>query len=188
MKGVLIILGTLIGALLIAYGAWSEPPTGPTTGDLQAALNVSSLTQEKLGGLGLNGLEVPWGLIVSGNLNTGLVGIGLENPSEKLDINGNFNISGLIKPDDKKGKKDYLLTRAPGFKMDWTKDLAWMDIQRMDIPSGSSCIEVFPACLEGWTHYEDIVFSDDCTNTDSSTPGYGGAIRICYQNRIDLED
>lgn len=84
-------LGIVSAITLLANGAsaWVDPIDGQ---NIFAPLNTSSIGQTKLGGLVLNTGEATYGLIVK----AGLVGIGVDKPSAKLEVGGDIKADNLI--------------------------------------------------------------------------------------------
>ncbi len=80
--------------------AWQEPSQTPPGGNVDTPLNTGSIGQSKAGGLILNTGNAANGLIVA----TGSVGIGTNNPSQKLDVNGNIHAAGDVCIDAAGGK------------------------------------------------------------------------------------
>jgi len=80
----IIIIGIIFGLGVGLVKAWVEPKESPPNGNLPAPINVGSLGQTKTGGLILNTGGAAYGLIV----DNGSVGIGVRDPSQKLDVNG----------------------------------------------------------------------------------------------------
>lgn len=77
---------------LITFAAWTEPTVNPPGGNVDIPVNVGATLQNKTGSLGLGGLVVS----NSAHLATqsGSVGIGTTNPSEKLTLNGDLGFIG----------------------------------------------------------------------------------------------
>ena len=180
---------------LVAHGGWFlNNPLAPPTNNIEGPLHTGTLGQQKLGGLILNNQKTAsWGLDVFGTstqtgcqlgASEGCVGIGTNNPHERLDIVGNFNIDGLIKPNDNAGAFGQALTMTSGISMDWQDEFAWMNISRVDVtqPNGT-CVSFFPQCPSGWSEYDDKVFVAACTAPPPSGHvwgwSYGNEIRIC---------
>lgn len=89
-KTVTIVLSTLtIVALSGTAFAWVDPVDGQ---NITAPLNTSSVGQTKLGGLVLNLGNAVYGLIVK----NGNSGFGLEQPTERVDVNGNIKLNGRV--------------------------------------------------------------------------------------------
>ena len=76
----------ILSGVLIALQsfAFTEPTQAPPLGNVPAPLNVGSSGQSKAGGLILNTGGATNGLIV----DQGNVGIGTQNPAQKLDVIG----------------------------------------------------------------------------------------------------
>ncbi|HEY4475373.1 MAG TPA: hypothetical protein VJB92_01480 [Candidatus Paceibacterota bacterium] len=169
----------------IAYGAWTEPSQDLTNTSLPAALNDGNLDQAKDGGLEINAGGSSAGLIIFGG---GRVGIGMNNPGEKLDIDGNMRITDLLRPNRNRGIVNELLTRISS-GMDWQPDKVFMVIPRIDIVySNGGCTHVFPGCPTGWQEesYSPVVLDPACgrdPGANSLPLVYGKSIRICSQDR-----
>ena len=94
-----VLILTIIFSLGIGYiYAWTGPNGAPPTQNVSAPLNVGSTTQDKEGKLRINtsltspfvlGLEVFGSAFVENN-----VGIGIQNPSAKIDVDGAVRIRG----------------------------------------------------------------------------------------------
>ena len=85
------IVAMLFLAGFVAW-AWTEPTVAPPAGNVEAPINVGSVSQVKAGALGIGGvLEVFSDLIVDGKL-----GIGTASPGAKLDVQGDIKASSLI--------------------------------------------------------------------------------------------
>ncbi len=92
-KTVTIVLSTLtMIALSGTVFAWVEPDQMPPNGNIAAPLNTGSFAQTKLGGLLIGFGNVAYGLIVK----NGNSGFGLEQPTERVDVNGNIKLNGRI--------------------------------------------------------------------------------------------
>ncbi len=90
-------LTALLFVVVFAW-AWVEPTQGPPNGNVPAPINVGPSYQTKQGSLGLNTKgEYETGLLVINNAYFigGKVGIGTDEPSAKLDVNGNVRIRSL---------------------------------------------------------------------------------------------
>ena len=190
--------GTILAALffgaLVARGGWFLPsPLAPPISN-NGILTATTTGQIKDGGLELNavGLDAI-GLYVyggqgngcnpaPGKYGEGCVGIGTNDPNEKLEIIGNLQLSGIIKPNGNAGADGHILTLlGPNGPMNWTGD-GWMTIERVDIKTPQGwCVPLFPACPSGWTQPDpDIVINASC-NASSKGWSYGNAIRICHR-------
>lgn len=84
-KGLL--AGVLLAGGLTAIAAWSEPSSAPTSGNIDAPINVSNTGQSKGGNLVVNannqssaGLLVPFGTLIVGDSN--------PNFNLKVDVKG----------------------------------------------------------------------------------------------------
>lgn len=131
MKATLIQFSFIAGiALLLGVmrvQGFSEPTSSPPTQNFPATLNTGSLTQARLGFLGVNQAGAPIGLVVSGDPSKGKVGIGTLDPAQKLEVIGNIFLTGLLKPYGRPGQNDQILTRTSGqVRMDWTDRYAWL--------------------------------------------------------------
>lgn len=58
-------------------------------------------------------------LLVTGKAHAQNTGIGTATPTEKLDVNGNINITGVIKTNGADGAPGQVLTRATGNSLQW---------------------------------------------------------------------
>ncbi len=86
-----LIIGVAVSAIALqSYAAY--PTQAPPGGNAPAPLNVSGYAQQKAGGLILNTAGASNGLIIA----NGNVGIGTTNPTSKLDVSGNANITGSL--------------------------------------------------------------------------------------------
>ena len=74
--------------------AWTSPGGDPPTGNVDTPLNVSDTAQYKLGPLGIGGVFRTDSETVLAVLG-GDVGIGTQNPSTELHVEGNVRITGL---------------------------------------------------------------------------------------------
>lgn len=95
LSQVALVAGTLlfsVGLQTFAAGTWSAPTAPPPNANADAPLNTGIQAQEKAGGLLLNTGGAVNGLIVQ----SGNVGIGVLNPTKKLDIAGDITASGNI--------------------------------------------------------------------------------------------
>lgn len=83
---------SLIGVFLLAQVVFgfAEPVQAPPNGNAPAPLNVGSSIQSKTGGLILNTGGAAYGLIVQ----LGNMGIGVANPTAKLEVAGQVKITG----------------------------------------------------------------------------------------------
>lgn len=87
-----LVVGVLVfSAALQASAVFTEPSTTPPNADAYAPLSTSPTAQAKVGGLLLNTGGASNGLIVQ----TGNVGIGVVSPTQKLDVAGYVNGTGL---------------------------------------------------------------------------------------------
>ncbi len=179
---ILILVSLFFATALVAY-AFSEPQSTSLNLSITGALNVGVATESKIGGLGINSGKGFDGLIIYDFNSPGSekFGIGTNNPLEKLHLIGNWNTTGIIKPSGLTGNTDDQLINVNGQQMKWG-NVAWLNIQRIDIIQSGVCTQVWPDCPAGWTKYSDEI-------SDSSCPAYGdgtysgyGAVRICYQN------
>ena len=89
-KSLLPILVSLFFVVAVIYAVWTEPEVAPPDGNVDAPLNVGSVSQQKIGPLILNTGGAATGLIV----DQGNVGIGTTNPGAKLEIAGQIKITG----------------------------------------------------------------------------------------------
>ncbi|MCD6149114.1 hypothetical protein J7J18_07110, partial [bacterium] len=97
LTGLPVALTALLLAVVFAW-AWVEPTQEPPDGNVPAPINVGPSSQTKQGSLGLNTKgEYETGLLVINNAYFigGKVGIGTDEPSAKLDVNGNVRIRSL---------------------------------------------------------------------------------------------
>jgi len=87
-------LGVLIMIFVLNYLvlAWTEPSQSPPDGNVSAPLNVGNTGQSKAGGLILNTGGAVTGLVV----DKGNVGIGMSNPSNRLEVSGKIYSSDDI--------------------------------------------------------------------------------------------
>jgi len=117
----IIIIGIIFGLGIGLVKAWIEPKESPPSGNLPAPINVGSLGQTKAGGLILNTGGAAYGLIVA----TGSVGIGVTQPSEKLDVDGNLKVGDYIYLGQSAIEGDF--TFVCSNKTEWTnkKYCAW---------------------------------------------------------------
>ena len=84
-------LTALLFVVVFAW-AWVEPTQGPPNGNVPAPINVGPTGQAKRGNLMLNtDGSLDYGLLIP----YGKVGIGVNEPSAKLDVNGNVRIRSL---------------------------------------------------------------------------------------------
>ena len=90
----IIIIGVIFGLGVGLVKAWVEPGGSPPNGNLPAPINVGNLGQVKAGGLMLNTAGAPYGLIVA----SGNVGVGVLNPSQKLDVAGALRLQPSSAP------------------------------------------------------------------------------------------
>lgn len=82
----------MLGYSFKFISAWVEPNEMPPGGNIAAPLNTGNVGQSKVGGLILNLGGAAYGLIVQ----EGNSGFGLDNPSEKVEVNGNIKLKGKV--------------------------------------------------------------------------------------------
>ena len=90
-----IILGITISICLLGISvlfAWTEPTLNPPQGNVSGPINISNTGQSKSGGLILNTGGAVTGLVV----DKGNVGIGTNNPTKKLEVNGDILATGDV--------------------------------------------------------------------------------------------
>ncbi len=94
MKKILTIALSILAIVALSgtASAWVEPDQMPPNGNIAAPLNTGSFAQTKLGGLLIGFGNVAYGLIVK----NGNSGFGLEQPTERVDVNGNIKLNGRI--------------------------------------------------------------------------------------------
>lgn len=80
----------LIAGVSLVY-AWTGPTQSPPAGNVDAPVNVGNSTQYKSGAFGVGGLFRGYGSAVF----DGNVGIGMTNPTQKLDVLGYVKGTGL---------------------------------------------------------------------------------------------
>lgn len=101
-KAISISFGVIIILFLTVFyiSAWTDPTAVPPGGNVSAPINVGGSLQAKEGVLVLQrqgllpSLETHGSTLLS--TNSGMVGIGTTNPTEKLDLNGNFVMTGYL--------------------------------------------------------------------------------------------
>ncbi len=93
---VVVVAGLVVSA--IATASWTRPLSSPPTGgDDLAAINVSSATQFKSGGLGIEGVLHVYGQgLFYDPADTVSVAINKESASYALDVNGTVNATSVI--------------------------------------------------------------------------------------------
>ena len=72
----------LFMGIMVAYGAWLDPPQGPPGGNVAAPVNVGDIVQQKSGPLVVN----TGGAAVGFSIPLGNVGIGTLTPGSKLEV------------------------------------------------------------------------------------------------------
>jgi hypothetical protein len=90
-----IILGITISICILGISvlfAWTKPTLNPPQGNVSGPINISNTGQSKSGGLILNTGGAGIGLIV----DKGNVGIGINNPSRKLEVSGKIFASNDV--------------------------------------------------------------------------------------------
>jgi trimeric autotransporter adhesin len=119
----------LAGLALFASDAsaqtWSNPTQAPTGGNASAPINVSSTAQTKVGSLLVYGLRS----FVDGIFD-GKVGVGMTNPSYKLDVLGSVGATAYFYTSDKSLKTDVRpiegalagISKLQGVTFAWKKD------------------------------------------------------------------
>lgn len=108
-------VGLMVGISIQFVRAWTEPSTTPPGGNVGAPINTSNFGQSKAGGLILNTGGAVNGLIVQ----NGNVGIGMTNPTQKLDINGNARATDFCTTSGK------CLSGSVSNNIVYTKSAAW---------------------------------------------------------------
>ncbi len=88
--------------------AWTNPTLNPPSDNVSPAINEGSTAQVKDGGLGILG-----SLLVEGNL-----GIGVDDPNEKLEVDGNIKANAPIE-DNHVATKAYVDAASSGGPGDW---------------------------------------------------------------------
>jgi len=93
-------LKVIILAIVISLGlgivqAWVGPTVAPTGGNVDAPINVGSVTQIKTGAFWAGGL-----LSSAGGYFADQVGIGVVSPTEKLEVDGSVVVTGNINTSD----------------------------------------------------------------------------------------
>jgi len=88
--------------------AWTEPAQSPPEGNVSAPLNVGNTGQSKAGGLILNTGGAVTGLVV----DKGNVGIGMSNPSNRLEVSGKiYSSDDILSAGNINATKDIKATR-----------------------------------------------------------------------------
>ena len=147
-------------SILIAYGqtTWSNPTGQPPTKNIANPLTPAKAGQAKAGGLLLNISALPgagssYGLIVLGDDPKGRVGIGnvdrfVSGIRAKLELLGNFRITGLILPDGQQGLVGQILERTGNDNMIWSNQYQWLTLVSDSIWRGQVC-EPGKICPDG---------------------------------------
>ncbi len=131
----------LFFGVLIAHGGWVPNPGNPPQLNPDEPIHVGN-GQIKSGGLFLNWDQssstagnAASGLIVFGDApngsspGSGLVGIGTSNPTEKLDIAGNFQIDqGILKINGSPGYAWGSVLRKTDTGMQWLNPVEWLTL------------------------------------------------------------
>lgn len=172
-------LSIFVGLFLInyfVYGAWNpEPQTAPQQNPA-IPLNVGPFGQTKSGGLILNSDgTADYGLVVSGtSASDGKVGVGTNNPQEKLDITQNLQVDGFLKVNGIFGYPWGSVLRRSAADMQWGNPVAWLTLIG-DIVPGTTCSGANPppACsnygLKTFQNQKDICDADDKPGQDNDT-------------------
>ena len=97
----LVLISGFAAAVFVAHAAWLEPTGVPPSGNPDFPINIGNTTQPKGGGLILNTVNAPVGLVVARGLdaafnpivafqvnNNGNVGIGVSSPARTLEVSG----------------------------------------------------------------------------------------------------
>jgi len=88
-------VGIIVSVCFLAISAllaWTSPTSNPPEGNVSGPINISAVGQIKQGGLMINTAGADVGLIVA----SGKVGIGTENPTATLDVDGDITAEGII--------------------------------------------------------------------------------------------
>jgi len=209
--------------VFIARAGYLTPNLNPPNNDIAEPIRIDGDGQIKEASLILNLQGPPNTSVFKDGLTVyespvgssrGKVGIGADasgpntNPTERLDILGNFqisginndpNIRGIIKPLDPSnttgvpgslGQDGQVLTMISSAAMDWADALdkyAWMSIQRIDTYNitTNQCDIFFPACPPTWTEHLVVPSNPpSCNITPASAVKweYGNQVRICFKN------
>lgn len=99
LVGIIFSLG--VGVAFAWTGPTTPPPSSTGSVNVPAPINLGSASQIKQGGLWLNSLGIDNGLTVSG-----VVGIGVTAPVEKLEVSGNVKATAFLYSSDFNLKKD----------------------------------------------------------------------------------
>jgi len=177
-------ISIFIFGALAAYGGWFGGKN-PPEGNIAVPLNTGARGQLKIGGLILNkqgensGEGAKFGLIVNGENNTGkgeggiVVGRQTQAKFEKLDVGGNIQISGILKPNGNQGTDDQIFTRTDNGN-DWKQRFSWMTIA--GVPSLCSN-PIYPGRCElvGYKEYDSYCLEDEVN------PKLSVTLRVCYK-------
>ena len=91
LKSPITIFSLLVLVLLLSRLVYGFEEPDPSTGNAPAPLHVGIEGQSKAGGLILNTGGAAIGLIV----DKGNVGIGTQNPTQRLEVDGNIRATGF---------------------------------------------------------------------------------------------
>lgn len=183
------LLAMIFFGRFVAYGGWNPDTAIPPTLNPAEPIHIGA-GQDKSAGLRLNwdvnnnaSGNAASGLIVFGDApdnsrpGTGRVGIGTTNPTEKLDVNGNFQIDqGLLKIKGIAGPIGSIL-RASGASMIWSSPVSWVTFTGGYQPGGNCDNISWPEECSA-KNLKTYLWHACLTDADNN---YSMVANVCYQ-------
>jgi len=153
------------------YAAWQGPTANPPGNNVYPPINVGDATQLKIGALGIMGVLRAYNYLIVQEAAgpQARLGIGTTAPVERLDVNGNANISGMTITNSLRIRQAaqinrFLRSQDNAGNTIWS-DIDWVDVKNPPRITGSSGTENYiPRWITGGSELGDSIMSQNGNN------------------------